>query len=170
MILQRQELWKPIPGFSIYEVSDRGFVRNATTGRIMSTSVNNYGHLKISLWDDWGRRRTRSVALMVAMAFCERHDLLCDNVVMLDTDLTNVVAENLVWRPRWFAWQYARQFRIPIRRHYEVLPILNVTQDIEYRSIVECAMTEGLLFNDIWRSTYSADRIYPHFNVYQVLK
>lgn len=169
--MDEPERWRIIVGFSSYSVSNYGRIKNNDRDRLMSASVTNFGHAKISLWSErTGRRHTRSVALLVAEAFCKKPDRLSDSVVMLDGFLENVFASNLVWRPRWFAWKYVRQLHTPIHRYYENLPLINITEDVEYRSIVECGMTEGLLFDDIWRSTYTAKPIYPHYNIYQILK
>lgn len=165
-----EEIWRPIRGFSWYSVSSHGRVMNTTRERIMKISLTLQGAAKVSLWSDSGVRVTRSLARIVAEAFCKKPDGRCDTPVLLDADSTNCAVWNIVWRPRWFAWKYTYQFHHPIKRHYHNLPVLNVTKDLEYDSILDCAMTEGLLFDDVWRSTYSGEEIYPTFSIYQILK
>lgn len=164
-----KEIWAPIQGFPDYDISNVGRVYNRRRDLMMSTSVNNHGYVKITLLDPSRERHTRSVALLVAEAFVEAPDLLCDHVVVLDGNLTNVIAENLVWRPRGFAWKYSRQLGIEQPRHYQILPVLSVNDGMEYESVVDAGMKEGLLFEDIWRSTYSGARIYPTRQVFEVI-
>lgn len=170
MAMTIKEIWQPIRGFPNYDVSNVGRIYNHRRDSMMSTSLNNHGYLKITLVDESGERHTRSVSLLVAEAFVEAPDLLCDQVVVLDGDLTNVIAENLVWRPRGFAWKYFRQLRTSPARHYQILPVLSTTDGMEYDSVVDAGMKEGLLFDDIWRSTYSGARIYPTNQVFEVIE
>ena len=52
-----EEKWKQIPGFSKYEVSTFGQVRNIKTGRIHKQSLKNSGYYNIRLYDDNGECR-----------------------------------------------------------------------------------------------------------------
>lgn len=167
-----EELWEPITGFRTYSVSNLGNVKNNQTKRLLSTSLNNYGQVKISLWsDETGQRHTKLVCTLVAEAFVyDRPDPRCNTPVILDNKLTNVRADNIVWRPRWFAWKYLHQFKTPIHRYYYTVPILNIQEDVMYESVVQCGKTEGLIFDDIWESTYKAIEVYPHLSVYQVVR
>lgn len=42
-------VWKGIPGFALYEISDTGVVRNANTLRQLKQSVTNEGYLEVCL-------------------------------------------------------------------------------------------------------------------------
>lgn len=163
-----EEQWKIILEFPDYQISNKGRVWNEKLGLMMSTTPNNYGHVRISLTKSPRDRYTRSVAQMVAEAFVEPPNLLCDCVVVLDGDLTNLVAENLVWRSESFAWKYTHQLKTPQPLHYRNLSVMNLNTRIEYGSVIETGMTEGLLFDDIWRSTYNHDPIYPYGHVFEV--
>jgi hypothetical protein len=48
--------FKTIPGYSRYEVSDRGYIRNVITDRLMAMNPNNEGYLRLSLVRDDGKR------------------------------------------------------------------------------------------------------------------
>lgn len=154
------ESWRFIPDFPAYSISTTGRVRNDRTGRLVATSVSNFGHVKISLLGVDGRR-TMSVALLVAQAFVAPPDELCDNVILKDGNLQNVDYRNLELRPRWFAWKYARQVRCPPLSRY-LIPVYNFTIGQRYPSIVACGMEHGLLFLDIWRSANIGVRVYPY--------
>lgn len=166
-----QETWRTIKEFPNYSISNLGRVHNNRVNRPMAISRTGYGHVKIGLRDSiTGERFTRSVALLVAEAFVESPDILCDSVVLLDGDQTNVAADNLVWRPSWYAWKYVRQFKTPKSVYYENLAVRNITARRNYPSIVDAAMTEGLLFEEIWRSTYMAKPLYPYGFVFKVIE
>lgn len=160
--------WVPIPEFPNYEINEFGEIYNRRIQAPMRTSFTNHGHEKITLTASDGTRHTRSVAHMVAEAFVEPPNVLCDQVVLLDGDLSNVAASNLVWRPRWFAWKYVRQLKTPQPLHYRNLHVANVTANVEYISIIQAGMTEGLLFADIWRSTYTGSKVFPYGSVFEI--
>lgn len=180
------EEWRQIEEFPLYDVSNLGRIYNRRTEQIMRTSVTNFGHMKVTLTlEGEGRpvtfydknnieqerlekRFTRSVPRLVADAFLGKGNILWDQVIILDGNSQNVCVDNLAWRPRTFAWKYTRQLKTQQPRHYETLPVINVNQNVRYNSIVEAGMTEGLLFQDIWRSTYSGDRVFPTGSIFVV--
>lgn len=161
------EQWKVIPEFPDYLVSDFGRIWNQRRNREVTPNPNNWGYLKVSFTS---ARLTRTVASLVAEAFVDPMDDLSDCVVILDGDFTHVCAHNLVWRPRQFAWRYSRQLKTQQPLHYRNLPVLNTDRRIEYDSIIEAGMIEGVLFDDIWESTYLGRRPYPHHHKYRIIE
>ena len=145
-----REHWCELEEFPDYAVSDLGEIHNIKTGMPRKTSINQQGIVKISLYQ--GRELiTRSVAIMVAEAFCEGQTAFFNTPIHLDGDRENCRADNLMWRPRWFAVKYHRQF------HYEEFHNSNVhIQEVlsgkEYYSVKECCMDLGLYYNDVYRS------------------
>lgn len=171
MIEEVIEDWQNIPEFPNYDISSLGRVYNRKHDSMMSVSYTNHGHAKITLTCEWsGERFTRSVALLVAEAFVEAPNLLCDQITLLDGDLTNLCAENIVWRPQWFAWKYTRQLKAEQPLHYRNLVVYNIVFEEEYESILVAGMTEGLLFDDIWRSTYTGAALFPTGSVFEILE
>lgn len=164
------ETWREIEGYSSYEISDLGNVFNVRRNAMMRTSVNNHGHLKISLVDDYGERHTLMVASLVAEAFVEPPEPNCDHVCILDGDQLNVAADNLTWRTKGFVWKYIRQLRIDQPVYYKNLPVINQRTGDRYNSIMNAGMHLGLLFDDIWRSTYTGARIFPYGDSFEVVK
>lgn len=164
------EEWRTVVEFPGYQISDMGNVYNLRTRRLMRTSYTPFGHTKITLTDYFGERHTRSVALLVAQAFVPVPNYMCDYLMVLDGDLSNIEATNLAWRPRWFAWKYTRQLKLPQPNHYKNLPVCNLLTGEEFESIIEAGMTRGELFNDIWESTYRGNEIYPDGSVYEIIK
>ena len=164
-----EEIWKIIPEFPDYLISNYGNVYNRRRNHMMSTSRTQWGHVKISLRSDTdGERRTLSVAQLVAEAFVEPQNHRCTHVILLDGDLNNVIASNIVLRPKWYAWKYMHQLKQTHPVHYYNLPVIDVKSGKRYESIIEAGMTEGLLFDDIWRSTYTGVSIFPNVSVFEV--
>lgn len=168
------ENWEPIPDHPDYLVSDRGQIYNRRMEKLMSLNTTLQGDLKVTL-SDGGERVTRSVRVLVATAFVEKpyymttfhKSAIPDTVIVLDGNQENVRAYNLAWRPRWFANQYARQFKVDIYPpEYYDRPVTNVGTGAIYRSIVEAAQTEGLLYHDVHRSASSHKPIYPDDKVF----
>lgn len=164
-----EEIWRSIPGYSAYSVSNFGRVHHNKRTRDMRISYQLSGHAKVALIDDYGERRTRSVAILVAEAFLERPTPYSDHVIVKDGKYWNLAAWNLAWRPRGFAFLYAYQFRRKHPAYYRSLPVRNVSQDAEYECIIVAGITEGRLFDDIWRSTWAGDRIFPYNARFKVI-
>lgn len=165
-----EERWGPINEFPDYDVSDRGRVYNTRFNAMMRTSINQFGHVKVTLTGIDGERYTRSVAQMVAEAFVRPPSVICTQVVVLDGDLTNLVAENLVWRPTGYSWHYRRQLVTPQPLHFHNLHVINVKTGDTYSSVIEAGMHEGLLFTEIWKSTWAATELFPFNAVFEVIR
>ena len=163
------ENWEPIPDFPDYLVSDRGQIHNSRTERMMALNKTVQGDLKVTLSQE-GYRETRSVRVLVAEAFVPKpfsmisfhKSAIPDTVIVLDGDQGNVSAYNLAWRPRWFANQYARQFKM--RNYpddYYNRPVQNLNTRDVYTNVIEAAQREGLLYHDVFRSASTGGTIYP---------
>ena len=149
--------WRQIGSFPSYEVSDGGEVRNSLTGRVLKTKVNQQGIVGVGLMRD-GIQFHRSVAVLVAQEFIKRKANF-DTPIHLDGNQSNNCVENLMWRPRWHAVEYRRQFENPYHT-----PITKPIRDKESGRIYDnswiCATMLGLLEKDIILSimnrTYAA--------------
>lgn len=155
--------------FPQYFVNPLGEIYNRATHRDMRYSRTPFGHVKVSLINEHGRF-TRSVSKLVAEAFVEKPNPMCDKVIMLDGTLDNVRADNLAWRSGWFAWKYTRQLKIVQPDHYWNLPIRNPITCVEYDSVIHAGVSEGLLFDDIWRSTYMRTPVQPGNHFFEVIE
>jgi len=161
-----EELWSRIPEFPDFSVSNFGRIWNNRRNREQMTSVNNWGHVKTSFGPE---RITRSVGLLVAEAFCEPPDELSNAIIFLDGNFLNVRSDNIMWRPTSFAWCYTRQLKKLQPLHYRNIPVLNLDLRVEYECIIEAGMTEGVLFDDIWDSTWRGRRPYPFHHKYRIV-
>lgn len=143
--------WELVDEFRNYRVSDHAEFVNIRTGNNVRPSRNQLGHAKITLVNEH-KPATRSVAVIVANAFLgpptPPH---FDTPIHLDGQLMNCAADNLMWRPRWFAIKFHKQFYI--ERFYEY----NVhIEDIEsgdiFTSVKDVCTTHGLHYVDVIRS------------------
>jgi NUMOD4 motif len=148
-----------IPDFPRYEVSNFGKVYNIKTGREMVLSPTLQGILTVGLMEDNldgypNRQYRRSVKRLVAEAFVPGETDLFDTPIQLDGDNNNLRADNIVWRPRWFAWRYFHQF-YNLQPWHHSGPVVDIVNDIEYESIFVAGITTGSLFKDIRYSIHN---------------
>ena len=165
------EVWKPIKDFPGYEVSDGGGIWSDRSGMRLLPSPNTTGIMKINLMRQ-GLTITRSVKTLVAEAFLDQQltfEIAEDDkptAINIDGDQRNCRADNLAWRPRWFAWKYTHQFNETIPREY-LVQIVNERTGIIYPSVMEAGIAEGLLWEHVYDSMLSGKPVYPtgsHFD------
>lgn len=150
---------RQIPEFPRYEVSNLGRVYNIRTGREMQFTPTREGLLTVGMmldnYDGYPNHQCRrSVIRLVAEAFVPGETKLFNTPVQLDGDRYNLRADNLVWRPRWFAWRYIHQFVAPPGWYFSG-PVFDVTNDIEYATFLEAAVATGSLVEDIRKSCFN---------------
>jgi hypothetical protein len=131
--------------------------------RVLKESLTRSGLVKIGMVSG-GVQHTRSVALLVATSFVIGRDEIFDTPIHLDGDPQNNHADNLVWRPRWFAWKYTRQFSDDKHQHRG--PLLDITTGVWYLTMLEAATTHGLLMDDIWKSVIHKQKVFPTWQIF----
>lgn len=163
------EKWKPIPKFPGYSVSNFGRVRSDNFDRILSPFVNQYGVQCIGMMRD-REQRHRSVPRLVANAFLRPHKLEAFSTpINLDGDRTNNHVDNLMWRPRWFAVKYNRQFTHPSELYIST-PIMEMrTREVSINSRAAC-MRYGLLEYDLVSSIMNNTVVWPTYQEFRVLE
>jgi hypothetical protein len=157
--MRTRERWHELEEFPDYAVSELGEIVNIKSGFPRRTSINQQGIVKISMYKNGRELITRSVAVIVAEAFCEGQTEFFNTPIHLDGDRLNCRADNLMWRPRWFAVQYHRQFQSP-EFHASNVHIYELDSGKEYYSVKEACMDLGLYYNDVYRS-YIHERMIP---------
>lgn len=159
IILRQSEISSPIYDFENYEVTNHGRVFNIKTGREMVLSPTMNGDLTVGLVRD-GHQYRYAVKGLVAREFVSGETVMFNTPILLDGNKRNLHAENIMWRPRWFAWMYTRQFS---GQHawYLFGPILDTTTNLMYENYLEAAMTHGLLCTDIKESIYNGTKVFP---------
>lgn len=165
-----EELWVEIPGtHSRYSVSNQGRVRNNDTDRILRQSNSVFTGPKVGFMVD-GVQKSRIIRNLVAICHVDGRTEVFDTAINLDGDKSNNHASNLVWRPRWFAISYSRQF-LPDSVWAEWLdagPIDNLTTEVRYKTVRECAIAEGLLAEELIVAAYNKAPCFPHYHHYWI--
>lgn len=172
------ERWKKIREFPRYSVSNFGRVINNETEHIMTPYENQYRVVFISLSKE-GKQHHRSLPLIVASAFVRRprspeQREAFDTPINLDGDRHNNHADNLVWRPRWFAVKYNRQFHHRYNNSIH-FPIVEFEErrgkiyETYYENSFHCAISNGLLEQDVVMSILNATVVWPTYQAFGVI-
>lgn len=162
------EQWESLEemGFPGYELSSHGYVRNARTGRILSMSANQEGIVRVGLMKrEEGRQATVSVVRLVARMFVPGRSATFDTPIQLNGVRTDLRAENLMWRPRWFAIQYFQQFAKSDQPEYNS-KIFDVETSEEYANSREAAIKSGLLEEAITKSVVNGSPCFPTWQIF----
>lgn len=138
-------------GYSRYAISSFGNVASNRTGECLTISRNQTGTYRVSLISDSDKvQRQLSVPLLVARTFVPIEDELVDRFntpINLNGRRNDNRAENLLWRPRWFAIKYHQQFHNG-RRGFEV-PIIETETEEAFPTSWEAATKYGLIDREI---------------------
>lgn len=145
--------------FTRYEVTNYGRVFNLHTGREMILSPTQHGELTVGLMHE-GEQYRRSVKVLVAKAFVPGETDIFDTPIQLDGNRGNLMADNIVWRPRWFALAYIRQFEVD-PEYYSAGPVLD-SEGNTYEDVLHAAMATGSLCEAIRDSIFNNTRVFPH--------
>jgi hypothetical protein len=161
------EVWSPIPEFPGYSVSDLGRVRNDEyNGRILSYLHTPGGNVHVAMVKK-GVQHNRGLAKLVAQQFLKQPNPNWDNPtpIYLNGNKDDCSAENLMWRPRWFAMKYTRQFN---QQYEKVGRIRDLETDNIVRDIwTQLIMVHGLLFSDIIQAIEDRTYVFPTFQRFE---
>ena len=125
---------------------------------ILSPTIQ--GELTVGLMRE-GTQYRRSVKVLVATAFVDGYSDIFNTPIQLDGNKSNLNDWNIRWRPRWFAWKYAHQFSEMYPSWYYRGPIFDTTYNIQYVTILEAALTNGTLCEDIRDSILNDTIVFP---------
>lgn len=158
---------REIEGFPDYVVDKAGQVYTAYRLRPRRASLTRHGAVKITLFRD-GKPYTRSLALIVARAWVwNNHDPeIFDTPIHLDNDSQNNHADNLAWRPRWFAVRYQQQYWNLEFRNSKT-EIVDVKTEEIWPSIMSVCQAYGLLFSDVFQSCTKGDKVFPSWKTFR---
>lgn len=165
-------MWAEIEGFSKYEVSNTGIVINVRTGREVKHSRTQAGQIKVGLVDDQGTQKTKLVKNLVASNFVQGESDVFNTVISLDGDQSNVHYTNLMWRPRWFALQWARQHtRVADgkKNHYLTIPVYDISSKEYFDNIHQAAMANGSAHSEILVSCVMLYKTWPDNRKYRFI-
>jgi hypothetical protein len=161
------ERWQVIPGFSNYGVSDHGQIVNRVTEHVLAQAMNQYGVVFVGLFRQ-GEQFKRSVPKLVATAFIPNSFEAYDTPINVDGNRWNNHVNNLLWRPRWFAVKYNRQFRMDTGFHIP-FPIEDIKTGEVTANSLECARMYALLEKDIYLSIYHRTYTWPTHQQFRII-
>lgn len=153
------EEWASVGDFPNYVVSSHGRVMNETTRKFIEPSRTTQGAMKVGLFSG-NTKYTRSLKVLVATAFVDGMSEEFNTPIQLDGNPDNVRADNLVWRPRWFAWKYTRQF-VNCDEYHDDKLYLHLRSGVFYTSIYDVGVTYGVLFRDVKRHIWDGVPLFP---------
>lgn len=159
------EDWVNLEIYNGYSISDQGRVRRDIDERILAIGITRQKrpYVKIS---HQGLQITRGLALLVCETFVPLLNPRFETPtpIHLDGDTTNCRANNLLWRPRWFALEYTAQFGCDLKNRR---PVRNITTGVEYKNIWEVVVEQGVLFNEVILAIYNKTPIFPTWHCYE---
>lgn len=113
-------IWKTIPGFSRYEVSELGIVRNTATGLVLKKALNNKNHrtpyFRLKITDDVGQKRNMTIHVIVCMTFHGPRPPDKPEVRHLNGNSFDNRARNLAWGTRAEQFEDMRKHRAARQR------------------------------------------------------
>jgi len=166
-----QDEWVPVHGFPGYSVNPLGQVRRDDTERILVPRFNQYGVPFVGMMRGW-EQCNRSLPRLVALTFLERPNEIFDTPVQIDGDKTNCRVDNLMWRPRWYAVLYKRQFEGDRYEHPIDAPIQTIDeQDNEiFPNSLAAACRFGLLEREVVMSVLNHVPTWPTYQYFELVE
>jgi hypothetical protein len=168
----KSDTWVEVAEFPEYYVNPLGKVIKNGRIRAIASFASSVGELYIPIYSN-GEQFNRSVAKLVAKAFLDPPlDPSFDTPIHLDGDRTNNRFDNLMWRPRWFALRFHKQFESWSHRKTDMLVrVVETNEHITAReaamkygvlasSVMLAAMTNDLAKKRVWPTRWTFDRLY----------
>lgn len=160
--------WRPVAGFLGYSVNPLGHVRREDTGRILKPRFNQYGVPYVGLMRDW-QQCIRSLPRLVARAFLPIPSDIFDTPMQLDGDPSNCCVDNLMWRPRWYAVRYKRQFSDRYDNPIEV-PVRATDSEEIFPNSLAAGCRFGLLEREVVLSVLNHVPTWPTYQYFELVE
>lgn len=160
--------WIALEDFPGYSINILGQVMNEDTNRVMAMTKNQHHVIQVGLMRD-GLQHKRAVGLLVAKLFLPTPEPPTFNTVInLDGNRSNNHVENLMWRPRWFAVRYHKQFFNDRRGFLE--PIIEIHTEERFKNSWQAAIKYGLLDREILTATLNRTYVWPTYQEFRTVK
>lgn len=159
--------WRPVETFPGYSINPLGQVVRDATGRLLVPRYNQYGVPYVGLMREW-QQCIRSLPRLVARAFLPRPSEIFDTPIQLDGDPTNCRVDNLMWRPRWYAVLYKRQFDERYDNPIDV-PVHAVNEREKFPNSLVAASRYGLLEREVVLSILNRTPTWPTYQYFELV-
>ncbi|MFL5664909.1 MAG: NUMOD4 domain-containing protein [Ktedonobacteraceae bacterium] len=160
--------WQPVEGFPGYSVNTLGHVVRDSTGRLLVPRLNQYGVPYVGLMREW-QQCIRSLPRLVARAFLPSPSDIFDTPIQLNGDPFDCRVENLMWRPRWYAILYKRQFQERYDNPLNV-PVRSIGDDEQFSNSFEAACRYGLLEREVVLSILNRTPAWPTYQRFEFVE
>jgi hypothetical protein len=165
-----KEEWQHLREYPPYAVSDLGRVMNTDTEVIKIPMINQQGIPSVLLIRERVQCR-RAIAPLVASTFLPEPEAPhYDTPINLDGNRKNCAANNLAWRPRWFAIQYHAQFRRTRPPFDFTQPVRLVQTDEIFEDVREAAVKYGLLEKQIILAAMNNSQVFPSWYTFEIVE
>lgn len=162
------EHWVDVEGFPGYCVNPLGQVKKNSSGRVLHVRINQYGVPYVGLMRNW-KQCIRSLPRLVATAFIRQPNQIFDTPINLNGDRTDCRAENLMWRPRWYAVYYVNQFTDRYENPINV-SIREVETGEEFPDSLTAGCHFGLLEREVVLSILNNTLAWPTFQQFELVE
>jgi hypothetical protein len=159
--------WVPVEGFPGYSINPLGQVAKDSTGRLLIPRYNQYGVPYVGLMREW-QQCSRSLPRLVARAFLPAPSDIFDTPIQLDGNRSNCRVDNLMWRPRWYAVQYNRQFE---NRYDHPInsPVREIHDRERFPNSFAAACRYGLLEREVVLSILNRMPTWPTYQYFELV-
>lgn len=144
-----KEMWLPLSTYNgIYEVSNKGDVRNSTTGLVLSLYKQKNGYLSVGLCNN-GNQSTRYIHRLVAEAFLDRDDGF-QQVNHINGIKTDNSVRNLEWCTAKQNHAHARRLGlIDASKLFKPVMAFNDIEERKFKSLTGASTATGCLKTNI---------------------
>lgn len=158
------EQWLPLGEFPGYSASNLGRIRNDRRDSLLTFVLTDHRPY-VGLMRN-GFQVKRSVSKLICDTFVQRpENPLFNTPIHLDGDSLNCRADNLLWRPRWFAWKHSHQFRRELPEYEWVI------QEIKTKEVFpNCwgpVFHYGLLYLDVVLAVVHKTYVFPTMQIFE---
>src|SRR4051812_17524359 len=160
--------WRSIHGFPNYSISSEGQVLHDKNARLVQPRYNQYGVPYVGLMRGW-QQCSRSLPRLVATTFLSPPSDIFNTPIQLDGDPANCRADNLMWRPRWYAVKYKRQFAARYHRPIHQ-PVHAVGKGETFPNSFEAALRYGLLEEEVVLSVENNTPAWPTYQEFKLVE
>lgn len=159
--------WLPVEGFPGYSITHDGKVRRDKNLRVLVPRYNQYGVPYVGLMQGW-EQCNRSLPRLVACAFLPPPTEIFNTPIQLDGNPRNCRADNLMWRPRWYAVKYKQQFQ---ERYFDCIdePVHAVDERERFHNSFEAACRYGLLEREVVLSIRNRTPAWPTYQTFELV-
>lgn len=159
------EQWVPLLGYPGYSASNLGRIRNDRRDSLLAIVLTSSQHKYVGLMKD-GVQVKRSVSKLICETFIPRpSNSTFTTPIHFDGDLTNCVADNLDWRPRWFAMKHSTQFRKDLPTYPD--PVRETRSGELFENCWKAVFQYGLLYMDIVLSIINKTYVFPTMQTFE---